>query len=110
MTHDGKNGVDIAAWTRQLPGGTTETLIMAVQMNYIGFMDKADFGIIGIRGRLVKVLFGDVREEAGLRFRMGRTSVAAAIIRDDCKSGPASLFHPIPSHQLALQVGRSGSL
>lgn len=52
---------------------------MAVQINYIGGV--IDFGIIGTRGRVMKVLFGEVYQDEEVRFRMGRTSVAAIILQ-----------------------------
>ena len=77
---DGQNGLDVAAWTRRSLD-KEETLIMAVQMNYIGYDSAIDFGVLGVRGRIKKVLFGDVRKgEDDIRFSMGRTSVAAVIL------------------------------
>jgi hypothetical protein len=54
---DGSNGLDVAAWTRALPGGIEETLVMAVQMNYIGPDQSVEFGVGGARGRVKAVLF-----------------------------------------------------
>lgn len=93
--YDGKNGLDVSAWTRRLPEGVIETLIMAVQMNYV--VDKVEFGIIGVKGRISKVLFGEVYD--GIKFRMGKTSVAAVILRwtqeeeDTCDIRPS---HKVP--------------
>jgi hypothetical protein len=55
---------------------------MAVQMNYIGSGQVVEFDILGARGRVKEVLFGDVRtrENGSPSFVMGRTSVAAVIL------------------------------
>jgi hypothetical protein len=80
---DGSNGLDVAAWTRLLPGGIEETLVMAAQMNYIGLDQSVDFGVIGARGKVKHILFGQVRmkEDGSPLFVMGRTSVAAVVLR-----------------------------
>jgi hypothetical protein len=80
---DGSNGLDVAAWTRLIPGGIEETLVMAAQMNYIGLDQSVDFGVIGARGKVKHILFGQVRmkEDGSPLFVMGRTSVAAVVLR-----------------------------
>jgi hypothetical protein len=71
----------VAAWTKPLSGGITETLVMAAQLNYIGPDARVDFGLLGVKGKIKEVLFGDVYHDGGVRFRMGRISVAAVILR-----------------------------
>ncbi|KAI9637438.1 uncharacterized protein MKK02DRAFT_36418 [Dioszegia hungarica] len=78
---DGENGIDVASWTKPLSGGITETLVMAAQLNYIGPDARVDFGILGVKGKIKEVLFGGVYQDGGVRFRMGRISVAAVILR-----------------------------
>jgi hypothetical protein len=51
---------------------------MAVQMNYVA--EPVDFGIIGVKGKIKSVLFGEVYQRDTVRFRMGRISVAAVIL------------------------------
>lgn len=71
----------MASWTKPLSGGITETLVMAAQLNYIGPDARVDFGILGVKGKIKEVLFGGVYQDGGVRFRMGRISVAAVILR-----------------------------
>jgi hypothetical protein len=71
----------VAAWTKPLSGGIIETLVMAAQLNYIGPDARVDFGLLGVKGKIKEVLFGDVYQDGGVRFRMGRIGVAAVILR-----------------------------
>jgi hypothetical protein len=71
----------VAAWTKPLSGGITETLVMAAQLNYIGPDARVDFGLLGVKGKIKEVLFGDVYQDGRVRVRMGRISVAAVILR-----------------------------
>lgn len=54
---------------------------MAVQMNYVP--DPVEFGVIGVKGKIKEVLFGEVVQGDAVRFRMGRVSLAAVILRDE---------------------------
>lgn len=83
MPFDGLNGLDVAAWTiTQSEAGAEQTLVMAVQMNYIGRDAVVEFGILDARGTVKQVLFGDVATDAAGRplFRMKRTDIAAVIL------------------------------
>ena len=83
---DGQNGLDLAAWTIE-HSDWTETLVIAVQMNYL---DMVVFSPIGVDGRIKEVLFGNVKMvDNAIEFSMGRTSTAAIIV-ESRKSEDAS--------------------
>jgi hypothetical protein len=60
---------------------------MAVNTNYLGLHDKKEFELADVRGRIKQVLFGEVQAGSNgeIRFKMGRTSVAAVIVHDPKK-------------------------
>jgi hypothetical protein len=83
IPHDGTNGLDVAAWSITHTDGYVETLVLAVQMNYIPSDSTVEFGLLGIPRRVKEVLFGGVEEDdSHVRFKMGRISVAGVIVEN----------------------------
>lgn len=82
LEYDGKNGVDVAAWTRTRPeDGVQETLVMAARLFYVG---NVEFTLEGVEGTVKEVLFGDVTamDGGGATFLMPQTSVAGVIFEN----------------------------
>jgi len=117
LPFDGENGLDVAAWTVRHNNGKVETLILAVQMNYISPSGTVDFGLIGVEGKIKEVLFGSVSDNEGqVRFAMGRTSVAGAILEGapDREEGvrlseTLGVQMPILAQEWEFSVGLRGS-
>lgn len=81
LDYDGKNGVDVAAWTRvRQEDGVEETLVLAANL----FYGSTEFELEGVSGTVKEVLFGNVNitESGAPLFIMPRTSVAGVIIEN----------------------------
>lgn len=81
---------------------------MAVQMNYIGRDATLEFGILGVKGKVKQVLFGDVRPglDGSPRFFTGRTDIAAVILEHTDAEDKAPL---VSAHMRPLVALTSGS-
>lgn len=78
----GINNIDLASWTKKYDNGTTDTLILAVNMQYTDIGSTISFAPANVTGTIVESFWGNVTQSNGTAlFTLPRTSVAGAILR-----------------------------